>query len=215
MDFEEIRKKRIGSAVMSDVLDAMGYRNQAMNGSVHPLLENTYLCGPAFTSIGTQVYSMPDDPLTAQCKIVDQLSEGEVYILVIRGEKNCAVFGELFANGVLNRKGVGVLTDGYARDIRQLRQMQFPIIFGGIDPRTSKGRCEINECQIPVEMDGVTIFPGDIVVGDEDGVVIVPKAAAEEAFSRALCVIEQENEVRNGLQHGASLREMYAKNGAI
>ena len=101
MDFEEIRKKRIGSAVMSDVLDAMGYRNQAMNGSVHPLLENTYLCGPAFTSIGTQVYSMPEDPLTAQCKIVDQLSEGEVYILVIRGEKNCAVFGELFANGVL------------------------------------------------------------------------------------------------------------------
>ncbi len=96
---------------------------------------------------------MPEEPLTAQCKVVDQLGEDEIYVLVNRGEYTCAVFGELFANGVLGRKGAGVLLDGFARDIKQLKKMNFPLFYKGRDPRTSKGRCEINECQIPVLFD--------------------------------------------------------------
>lgn len=212
--YEQIRE-HITSSIMSDALDGLGYRNQMIAHPIRPLEEDSFLYGPAFTSIGTQVYSMPEDPLTAQCKVVDQLSEGEVYILVIRGEKNCAVFGELFANGVRNRKGAGVLTDGFARDIRQLKQMNFPLFYGGIDPRTSKGRCEINECQIPVVMEGVTIRPGDIILGDIDGVAVIPKEVAEEAFDRAFETVSKEAKVRSGLHNGASLREVYAINGAI
>ena len=211
---EEIRR-HIGSSIMSDALDSLGYRDQMIAWPVRPLGEDTFLDGPAFTSIGTQVYSMPPDPLTAQCKVVDQLSEGEVYVLVIRGTRNCAVFGELFAAGVHNRKGAGVLTDGYARDIRQLKEMGFPLFYGGTDPRTSKGRCEINECQIPVVMQGVTIRPGDIILGDIDGVAVIPQEIAGEAFDRAFETVDKEKDVRAGLQGGASLREMYALNGAI
>lgn len=212
--YEQI-KRDITSSIMSDALDALGYRSQMLDGSVAPLNEDSFLYGPAFTSIGTQVYSMPEDPLTAQCKVVDQLSEGEVYVLVIRGEKNCAVFGELFANGVNNRGGAGVLTDGYARDIRQLKEMRFPLFYGGINPRTSKGRCEINECQIPVVLGGVTIRPGDIILGDIDGVAVIPQEIAEEAFALAFETVEKERVVRDGLHRGASLREVYALNGAI
>lgn len=212
--YEEIRQ-HISSSIMSDALDGLGYRNQMIGHPIRPLNEDSFIYGPAFTSIGTQVYSMPEDPLTAQCKVVDQLSEGEVYVLVIRGEKNCAVFGELFASGVNNRKGAGVLTDGYARDIRQLKQMNFPLMYGGVNPRTSKGRCEINECQIPVVMCGVTIRPGDIILGDIDGIAVIPKEIAEEAFDRAFETVNKEAEVRDGLHKGASLREMYAMNGAI
>ena len=212
--FEQVRE-HISSSIMSDALDGLGYRNQMISYPIRPLKDDSFIYGPAFTSIGTEVYSMPEDPLTAQCRVVDQLSENEVYVLVIRGEKNCAVFGELFANGVRNRKGAGVLTDGYARDIRQLKQMDFPLLYGGINPCTSKGRCEINECQIPVTMCGVTIRPGDIILGDLDGVAVIPYEIAEEAFDRAFETVDKETVVRDGLQQGASLREMYAVNGAI
>ena len=118
-----------------------------------PLQDDVVIFGPAFTSIGTQVYSMPENPLTAQCKVVDQLSEGEVYVLVTRGDYNCAVFGELFATAVQGKKGAGVLLDGLARDVKQLKEMNFPLFYRGRNPKTSKGRCEINECQIPVLME--------------------------------------------------------------
>lgn len=211
----ETLKKTLYSGVLCDVMDQMGYRNQAIGMPIRPLEDETVIFGPAFTSIGTQVYSMPADPLTAQCKVVDQLGADEIYVLAIRGEKNCAVFGELFATAVLGRKGAGVLLEGYARDVKQLKEMNFPVFYGGTDPRTSKGRCEINECQIPVCIAGVTIRPGDYLFGDIDGVAVIPAEIADQVIEEALATIKKEDDVRDGLKNGASLQQMYSKAGAI
>ena len=216
MNFDvEYLKKTLYSGILCDVLDQKGYRNQVVSNEIAGLTDDTVIFGPAFTSIGTEVYSMPDDPLTAQCKIVDQLSEGEIYVLVTRGSYNCAVFGELFATAVLGRKGAGVLLDGYARDIKALKEMDFPLFYRGKNPKTSKGRCEINECQIPVIMDGVTINPGDWIFGDIDGIAIVPKDIAEEVFEKALEVIKSEDEVRDNLLAGVTMESIYRKKGTI
>ena len=203
------------AGILCDVLDQMGYRNQALSNAIMGLNDATVIFGPAFTSIGTEVYSMPEDPLTAQCKVVDQLGEDEIYVLVTRGNYNCAVFGELFATAVKGRKGAGVLLDGYARDMKALKEMNFPVFFRGKDPKTSKGRCEINECQIPVTLDGVTINPGDYIFGDIDGVVIIPKDVIDEVIDRALESIEKENEVRSRLTNGSSLQQAYSEIVAI
>ena len=80
--------------------------------------------------------------------------------------------------------------------------MNFPLFYKGRDPRTSKGRCEINECQIPVLFDGVSINPGDYIFGDIDGVVIIPKDIVEEVLEQALATVKKEDEVRAGLQAG-------------
>lgn len=208
-------KENLYSGIICDVLDQMGYRNQALSNRLNGLNDNTVIFGPAFTSIGTEVYSMPDDPLTAQCKVVDQLGEGEIYVLVTRGNYNCAVFGELFATAVKSRKGAGVLLDGYARDLKALKEMDFPVFYRGKNPKTSKGRCEINECQIPVTLDGVVINPGDYIFGDIDGIVIIPKDIADEVIDRALETILKENEVRDRLLNGSSLQQAYAEIGAI
>jgi len=208
-------KKVLYSGILCDVLDQKGYRNQALGGEVMGLTDDTVIFGPAFTSIGTEVYSMPDDPLTAQCKVVDQLSEGEVYVLVARGNRNCAVFGELFATAVKGRKGSGVLLDAYARDLKALKEMEFPLFYKGKNPKTSKGRCEINECQIPVIFDGVTINPGDYIFGDIDGVVIIPKQVFEEVIEASLKTIKKEDMVRDCLKNGSSLQQAYADIGAI
>lgn len=211
----EYLKKTLYSGVICDVMDELDYRNQSLKSGVRPLKDDTVLFGPAFTSIGTQVYTMPDDPLTAQCKVVDQLQPGEVYVLAIRGELNCAVFGELFATAVLQRKGVGVLLDAMARDLRALKEMDFPLFYRGALPTTSKGRCEINECKTPVLIDGVLIRPGDMIFGDIDGVCIIPYEIADEVFEKALTTVEKENTVRSSLRSGVSLEEVYRKVGAI
>lgn len=211
----EMIKKKLYSGIISDVLDGMGYRNQALAGGISPLTDDTVIFGPAFTSIGTTVYSMPENPLVAQCKVVDQLGEDEIYVLVTRGDYNCAVFGELFATAVNARKGAGVLLDGYARDVKALKEMKFPLFYKGRDVRTSKGRCEINECQIPVILDGVTIRPGDYIFGDIDGVIVIPKEVAEEVIRQAAETVEKENEVRTRLLNGSTLQKAYEEIGAI
>lgn len=208
-------KKVLYSGILSDVLDGMGYRNQCIGRAIHPLNDHTVIFGPAFTSIGTQVYTMPENPLIAQCKVVDQLQEGEIYVLKTRGDYNCAVFGELFATAVRRRGGAGVLLDAMARDVKELKRMDFPLFYRGTDPRTSKGRCEINECQIPVEIEGVTIHPGDMIFADIDGTVVIPKEIAGKVLDEALETIEKENRVRDGLNHGASLEKVYTEIGAI
>ena len=208
-------KENLYSGVLCDVLDGMGYRNQSIGQRLMPLNDETVIFGSAFTSIATVVYSMPEHPLTAQCKVVDQLGEGEIYVLVTRGEYNCAVFGELFATAVKQRKGAGVLLDGYVRDLKAIKEMNFPLFYAGRNPRTSKGRAEINECQIPVILDGVTIRPGDLIFGDIDGVVIIPKEIADEVFEAALATIKKEDQVREGLINGDSLEKVYGEIGAI
>lgn len=206
-------EKTLYSGILCDVLDQKGYRNQALGNAITGLKEDTVIFGPAFTSIGTQVYSMPPDPLTAQCRVVDQLGEGEIYVLASRGD--CAVFGELFATAVQGRGGRGVLIDACARDMKMLKQMDFPLFYRGKNPKTSKGRCEINECQIPVIIDGVTICPGDYIFGDIDGVVIIPKDIVEDVIAEALMTITKEDEVRSRLRSGSSLQQAYAEIGAI
>ena len=99
--------------------------------------------------------------------------------------------------------------------MRALREMDFPLFFRGKSPKTSKGRCEINECQIPVLIDGVTIHPGDYIFGDIDGVVVIPKERFEEVVAAALATIKKEDEVRVRLQNGDSLQQAYADIGAI
>lgn len=212
---DEFLRKNLYSGVLCDVMDGMGYRNQGIGNKIMPLKDDTVIFGPAFTSVANVVYSMPENPLTAQCKIVDQLGEGEIYVLVTRGNYNCAVFGELFATAVKQRKGAGVLLDGYARDLKAIKEMDFPLFYAGRDPKTSKGRTEINECQIPVIMDGVTICPGDIIFGDIDGVAVIPKAIADEVFEKAINTMKSEDKVRQGLINGASLEKVYAENGTI
>lgn len=211
----EYLKETLYAGILCDVMDQMGYRNQSLSNAIQGLQDDTKLFGPAFTAIGTEVYSMPDDPLTAQCKTVDQLSAGEIYTLVIRGNYNCAVFGELFANGILGRQGAGVLLDGYARDIKALNKMNFPLFYRGKNPLTSKGRCEINECQIPIVIDGVTIRPGDYIFGDIDGVVVIPQEIVEDVVKQALETIQKEDMVRERLQNGMSMQQAYQEIGAI
>lgn len=113
------------------------------------------------------------------------------------------------------RGGGGAFLDAYAWDTKALKEMHFPLFFRGTDPQTSKGRCEINECKVPVEIEGVTIHHGDLIFSDCDGTVIIPQQVEDTVMRLALETIEKENRVRDNLQNGQSLEKVYTEIGAI
>ena len=171
------------------------------------------LAGYACTILENDVYGVPKKPFGYMTEALDQLRPNEIYVAT--GAHNSALWGEMFATAINQHKGADVLLDAYARDIKQLKAMDFPLFYRGKNPKTSKGRREINECQIPVVMDGITINPGDYIFGDCDGVVIIPKDLIDEVLDRAFALIKDEDRVRDGLLSGDSLEKVYTEIGAI
>src|SRR5262249_48023447 len=109
----------------------------------------------------------------------------------------------------------GCVTDGLVRDVARIRAMRFPVFHGGIGPLDTKGRAEMVEKDMAIDIAGVHVVPGDWVLGDADGVVFVPADRAEEVFRAALAKIAAEDTTRAELEAGESLRTVYARHGVL
>ena len=126
-----------------------------------------------------------------------------------------APWGELLSTAARARGAAGRLTDGLVRDIRAIRRMGFSVCHGGIGPLYLRGRGKIADIDIPIECAGVRVETGDLVVGDADGVIVVPRAIESEALSRALAKVEGENATRLELERGDKLRDVFARHGIL
>jgi regulator of RNase E activity RraA len=210
--------KTLYTAVLSDVLDEMGHMDQALRSFVRPLDEASVLCGIARTGLYRAVYGIEPgrNPYEVEMDLVDSLKPGEVCVLACGGPtERIAPWGELLTTASQVRGAAGCLTDGLVRDVRRIREMAFPVFCGGIGPLDTKGRAEMAAMDVPVEVAGVRVEPGDLVFGDVDGVVVVPRAIAPEAVARALDKVSAEDRTRDALLEGASLREVFARFGVL
>ncbi|MEP0321418.1 RraA family protein [Bauldia litoralis] len=216
--FSAETKQKLYTAVLSDVLDGLGYPDQALRPFVRPLDESLVLLGKARTGGYTNTYSVEDgeNPYELEIKLLDDLKPGEVPVLGCDGPtERLAPWGELLTTAALQRGGVGCVTDGLVRDVRKIRELKFPVFHGGIGPLDSRGRGRMIEMDRPVACGGVTVHSGDIIFGDVDGVVVVPQAIAEEAFKLALAKVTDENHTRDELLKGNLLADVYAKYGVL
>ncbi|WP_460452362.1 RraA family protein [Alsobacter sp. SYSU BS001988] len=217
-DFPAELGRRLYAAVLSDVLDGMGLRDQAMRPFVRPLDENLTLFGRARTGLYMPVYHVREgeNPYDVEIALIDDLNPGDVAVLACGGPTDrIAPWGELLSTASLARGAAGCVTDGLVRDIRAIRAMGFPVFHGGIGPLDSKGRGRMMEADVPVICGGVRVSPGDFVFGDADGVVVVPPDAAEEAFATALAKIEGETATRDALAAGEPLAAVFARHGIL
>lgn len=206
------------TAVLSDVMDDIGYPNQAMRPFVRPLDESLVLVGKARTGVYTSTYSVEDgeNPYELEIRLLDDLKPGEVPVLGCNGPtERIAPWGELLTTAAIARGGVGCVTDGLVRDVRKIRARRFPVFHGGIGPLDSRGRGRMVEMDRPVQCGGVTVRSGDIVFGDVDGVVIVPQEIADDVFRRATTKVTAENHTRDELLNGGLLADVYAKYGVL
>lgn len=208
-------KSNLYSAVISDVLDELGYRNQTLDTGFYPLTEDMVLLGRAFTAIATKVFDIPIEPYKLQMEAVDSIKPGEVFVVTTGEDDSSAFWGELLSTACRARGGQGALVNGLSRDTRKIKGMNFPLFTKGKKPTDSKGRIDVTRYQIPIEISGVRIHPGDIICGDIDGVVIIPQAVEKEAIENALEKVSGENLVRKALQDGMLCTEAFKTFGIL
>lgn len=216
IDYPVLRS--MSSAVLSDVMDGLGLRNQAMKPFVRPIDDTLVLAGRARTGLYMPVYSLRADenPYEVEIALVDDLKADEVAVLACGGPtERIAPWGELLTTASLARGATGCVTDGLVRDVRQIRQMRFPVFHGGIGPLDTKGRARMMERDISVQCGGVLVRSGDIVFGDVDGVVIVPIERADEVLAAAAVKIYAEDRTREALGRGQLLRDVFSRYGIL
>jgi len=208
----EIRE-RLYTAVLSDVLDELGFRQQAMPPSIRPLDDSLVLAGFARTGSYREVYRVvPDEnPYELEMALIDDLRPDDVAVFGCGGSSRIAPWGELLTTASRARGAVGCVTDGFVRDVRQIRSLRFPVFHGGIAPLDSKGRGMVAEIDVPIHCAGVAVAPGDLIVGDADGLVVVPRAVEAQALARAFEKVSSEDRTREELAAGAKLKDVFAK----
>jgi 4-hydroxy-4-methyl-2-oxoglutarate aldolase len=213
----ETARRSLYAAVLSDVLDAQGYRHQVLPSSIRPLDDRLILCGHARTGLYRDVYHVPPghNPYELEIALIDDLKPGEVAVLGCGGSGRIAPWGELLTTASLARGAHGCVTDGLVRDTNAIRELKFPVFHGGIGPLDSKGRGEVCALDVPIECAGVTVNPGDLVFGDADGVLVVPQPIARQTLKLALEKVEGEDRTRDELRQGARLADVFKKHGIL
>ncbi|HZH07790.1 MAG TPA: RraA family protein [Lautropia sp.] len=212
-----IRQHRIPTAVLSDTLDSMGLRHQAMQPHIRPLDLSLDMAGRARTGLYMPVYHVAEglNPYELEIQLIDDLKPDEVVVLACGDSGRIAPWGELLTTACIARKAVGCVTDGLVRDVRQISEVRFPVFHGGIGPLDSKGRGRVMEIEVPVMCAGVLVRPQDVVVGDADGVVVIPRDAEEQVLARALDKVTGENNTRDALRQGESLASVFQRFGIL
>jgi 4-hydroxy-4-methyl-2-oxoglutarate aldolase len=216
--FEFIRKNLYVPAVC-DILDELGYRNQAMHQRLRPLLPDRENCGfigraRTFRWMETD-YIVEENPYGLEIEAMDSLNAGDVAVHSTDYSGTNAPWGELMST-IAKRKGVaGCVCDSQIRDCVRIIKMDFPVYYAGIRPLDSKGRAIVQAYDVPVRCGEVLVNSGDIVYADFDGIVVVPKAVEQDVFKKAKEKVNKENLSRNELLGGKSLREVYDKYKAL
>jgi len=208
-------KEKLYSAVLSDALDQIGLRDQAMRADIRPVFSEAVVVGRALTVLSVDIYDILENPYEKEIASVDLLKPGNVLVAATGRSTRTCFWGELLSTAARARGAYGAVVDGYTRDVRQIVQMQFPVFAAGMKPVDSAGRGVVMDYNCPVSCGDVVVNPGDIVFGDIDGVVVLPKAAEKEIIQRAVDKVAGENKTREELLKGGYLRDVYEKYGVL
>jgi regulator of RNase E activity RraA len=216
--FDPTALRALNAAVLSDVLDSLGLMHQAMQPFLRPLDDQMQLIGRARTGLYMPVYQTRagENPYEVEIALVDHLLPNDVVVLACSGPTDrIAPWGELLSTASQVRGAAGCVTDGLVRDVKQIRAMNFAVFHGGIGPLDTKGRARMVERDVPVECAGVAVRPGDIVFGDVDGVVVIPREHEAEVVRLALEKVSGENQSRAALRAGESLGDVFRRLGIL
>ncbi|MBN9497407.1 MAG: RraA family protein [Alphaproteobacteria bacterium] len=213
---DEIRTKLFAS-VLSDCLDQAGLMDQALPSRIRPLDDASVMVGRARTAAFMEVYHVADgvNPYELEIALIDSLKKDEIPVFACSNPVRVAPWGELLSTAAKYRGAAGALMDGCVRDIKPIRKMGFPVFHGGIAPLDSKGRGKIMAIDVPIECGGVKIESGDLIFGDADGVVVIPKAHEKRVLDLAFEKISGERNTLADLQRGDKLADVFARYGIL
>ena len=199
------RFKKLPTSVVSDALDRLGIVGACLG--IKPIIPGVKAVGPAYTvryaPMGVVGGTVGD--------YIDEVPKGYVVVLDNRGRTDCTVWGGILSY-VAKRRGIeGTVIDGVCRDVDEILRLRYPVFSRGFFMRTGKGRVRMDAVNVSVTVGGVLVRPGDIIVADSSGVVVVPRERAEEVLSIAEEIHEAEENIVKAVDGGLSLSEARKK----
>ena len=203
------------TGVIADVLDDRGFRNQTLRDAVEPLSRDMQMAGIAHTSVGRRNVDVdPDEQIRAHLRMVGEAPEHGV-LVVEANDSVSAQIGELMTTSLAAQNCRGCVCDGGTRDTAFIREQGFPVFTGYCTPEDSVPRWELLDWDVEVIVGGVSIAPGDVIVGDVDGVVVVPRSIAADVVQAAEAKAGDEDQVRAAIREGATPLEAYDRYGVF
>lgn len=206
---------KVAVASVADAVDKVCGKRGYMASCIKPRINDKRICGPAATVLeaATDEFVPPQHALD----LIDEAAPGSVIVISIEGgEPDVAVWGGLMTAGAVADGHAGAVLDGAVRDLTEIRRdYDFPVYARDVSPGTTLGRYRTVASQVPVRVGGIMVHPGDIIVGDVDGVVVVPREKAAEVLQMAQEIDARELEQARLIIAEKSLRKGLAKYGRI
>ncbi|MBC8325161.1 MAG: RraA family protein [Verrucomicrobia subdivision 3 bacterium] len=207
--------EKLYTAVVADVLDHLGHRKQTLGTHLRATTATRHVCGRVFTVQAEPVDSIPAEPYKLEMTAIDTAQTGDVLVVDGGNNRDCSFWGELLSTACLAKGVRGTVMSTCTRDLWALEKMDFPVFAIGVTPADSKGRIDVTAIGEPITIDGVHIKNGDYVIGDVDGVVIIPSEALEQTLRLSQEKMAGENSVREDLANGMPVTEAFAKHGIL
>ena len=200
---------RLCTALVLDILDGQGLKNQALRPGIVPRTVQSVVIGAAKTLLWMD-FSY-DDPGTYELELqaVDSLTPREFVVCATSNSERSGIWGELLTTAAARNGAVGIVTDGGVRDLARVEAMGFPVFSRFVSPYDSFNRQKVVAFDVRVEIDNVAIEPGDVIVADRDGVAVVPLRFASEVLEWALGKAGKEDQFRESVKAGSSLMKAY------
>ena len=218
-----LMRQQLFPAVVGDILDTMGLLRQFLSPTIRPVRSDMVVLGRAMPVLETNCFAASEPqgqlPLSRQpfgllFQALDDLHQDEVYVATGCAPQ-FALWGGLMTTRAQHLKAAGAVLDGYSRDTPELLELGLPVFSYGGYAQDQGARGKVVDYRVPVEINGVRITPGDIVFGDLDGVLVIPRQAEEEAIRRALEKASTENKVRDAIRAGMGTVEAFRTFGVM
>ncbi len=219
------RLEKLYTPAVADTLDDLGFMNQAMESGFVPILPEITVAGPAFTIEEARTKKSrrlsdydPAFVANALTLLFDNMQRGQVIVINANDFYGAGAFGELMATTAKYYGGVrAAVVDGPIRDISRILEIGFPVWARGNIPTDSIGRVDLIGVGQPVFCGGVRVNPGDVVMADRDGVVVIPVGDVDlaEVVEKAEEVVAAERRSRQEIREGSSLLDVYKKYGKL
>jgi len=209
------RLAKLYTAVIADVLDSLGRRQQCLGTDIRALTPAKRVCGRVFSARAVAVDCEPAEPYKLEMEAIDTMTDGDVLVVDAGHHRDSAFWGELLSTACLAKGVRGAVMSTCARDLWKLNQLDFPVFGIGTTPADSKGRIDVIEIGQPITIDGVAIANGDWILGDEDGVVVIPNDCLEATLKLAEEKVSGENTVRDELAAGVPVAEVFRRHGIL
>ena len=209
-----LARRELYTPVVGDILDELGCVHQFLPPEIQPLRLEDKVVGYAMPVLMIDVYGEQKKPFGLLTEALDQLEPGEIY-LAGGGAMRCAYWGEILTATARMRGAVGAVINGFHRDTPQVMEQHWPVFSRGRYAQDSRVRTQVADYRCLLEVGQVRIQPGDLIFGDLDGVVAVPRRHVEEVMTRALEKARAEKVVRRDIENGLSSTEAFAKYGIL